>query len=172
MSLRTELAVRTESFMGIGDEQGSKQLKLAPKILKGYICNPYGLEGYSTAPTIYRLFCIWGFPGVVYRYGHPGTYLDIPRNEVEVEVQPETSRWVVGVGCWTLCYRFANPNPVTLTLHRVRVRVNPNPGLLKWLVAYGSKVLYNCLLCSSSSCFRSAASFVLPRAAFSSFAPR
>ena len=46
VSLRTELAVRTESFMGIGDEQGSKQLKLAPKILKGYICNPYGLEGY------------------------------------------------------------------------------------------------------------------------------
>ena len=38
----------------------------------------------------------------------------------------------MGVGCWTLCYRLANPNPVTLTLHRVRVRVNPNPGLLKW----------------------------------------
>ena len=46
MSLRTELAVRTESFMGIGDGQGSKQLKLAPKILKGSTWNPYGLEGY------------------------------------------------------------------------------------------------------------------------------
>ena len=52
MSLRTELAVRTESFMGIGDEQGSKQLKLAPKILKGYIRNPYGLEGY------HKLLCV------------------------------------------------------------------------------------------------------------------
>ena len=47
MSLRTELAVRTESFMGIGDGQGSKQLKLAPKTLKVRICVPYGLEGYS-----------------------------------------------------------------------------------------------------------------------------
>ena len=45
----------------------------------------------------------------------------------------------MGVGCWTLCYRLANPNPVTLTLHRVRVRVNPNPGYLKWLALYGIK---------------------------------
>ena len=64
----------------------------------------------------------------------------MPRNDVDVEVQPDTSRWTVAPGCWTLCYRFANPNPVTLTLHRVRVRVNPNPGLLKWLVAYGKRI--------------------------------
>ena len=46
----------------------------------------------------------------------------------------------MGVGCWTLCYRFANPNPVTLTLHRVRVRVIPNPGYLKWLALYGKNI--------------------------------
>ena len=51
MSLRTELAVRTESFMGIGDRQGSKQLKLAPKTLKVRICVPYGLEGYNLLIT-------------------------------------------------------------------------------------------------------------------------
>ena len=59
----------------------------------------------------------------------------MPRNDVDVEVQPDTSRWAVALGCWTLCYRFANPNPVTLTLKQGQGQANPNPKPAKWLVA-------------------------------------
>ena len=52
VSLRTELAVRTEFLMGIGDEQGSKTAQIGPKILKRYICTSYGLEGYVWNPHI------------------------------------------------------------------------------------------------------------------------
>ena len=64
----------------------------------------------SLKPPPDEIDTFW-FPGVVRRYGHPGTYLDMPRTEVDVEVQFDTSRWVVVHGCWTLCYRFVNPNP-------------------------------------------------------------
>ena len=40
------------------------------------------------------------------------TYLDVSRNGVDVEVQRETSRWVVEPRYWTLCYRYV----LTLTL--------------------------------------------------------
>ena len=65
MSLRTELAVRTESFMGIGDGQGSKQLKLAPKTLKVRICVPYGLEGYTYSVYSCRILVVKLSEGVV-----------------------------------------------------------------------------------------------------------
>ena len=40
------------------------------------------------------------------------TYMDASRNGVDVEVQLETSRWVVKPRYWTLCYRYV----LTLTL--------------------------------------------------------